>query len=145
MQSELFGEISSECDRIQPGQLGESITTAGIELLKLGRGTKLRFVEVPHRACISWYEPILAIIGFLFEVFCAPAGFPEKAPTDLGAATDAIVVVTGLRNPCRQVNAFREGLKEKVVVRDANRKIINRKIGLMSIVETGGLVKPECP
>jgi MOSC domain-containing protein YiiM len=54
---------------------------------------------------------------------------------------DAIVEVTGLRNPCRQLERFRKGLMAAVLDRDADGNLI-RKAGVMSIVLAGGEVKP---
>lgn len=48
IQSELFGQIQDKMNHedgsVLPGQLGENITTLGIDLLGLGEGTLLRFV-----------------------------------------------------------------------------------------------------
>lgn len=54
----------------------------------------------------------------------------------------AVIIVTGLRNPCYQIDKFRKGLKEKFVVRDSARAIIGRKAGVMATVEVGGEIKP---
>lgn len=51
IQSELFNEPDfhgEDSVRIQPGQMGENVTTTGIDLLALGNGTKLRFVDKKH-------------------------------------------------------------------------------------------------
>lgn len=110
MQSELFVEfLSTAADdgkqyEVRPGDLGENVTTAGIDLLDLGRGTRLMFVE--------------------------------------GDGDGPVVVVTGLRNPCPQIDGFREGLKEKCLVRDAERRIVRRKAGIMGVVAVGGVVRP---
>lgn len=52
----------------------------------------------------------------------------------------AIVKVTGLRNPCPQIDNFRKGLLARCVVKDEG-KIVERKAGIMSVVEVGGVVK----
>ncbi|KAF3894487.1 MOSC domain-containing protein YiiM [Trichophyton interdigitale] len=92
---------------VNPGQLGENITTEGIDLLALSKGTKLRFVD-------------------------------QQSPT-----TDCpVVTVTGLRNPCPQIDKFRTGLKEHFIVRDVNRTIVERKAGIMGVVQTGGDIRP---
>lgn len=48
IQSELFGQVQDRMNHedgsVLPGQLGENITTLGIDLLGLGEGTLLRFV-----------------------------------------------------------------------------------------------------
>lgn len=61
--------------------------------------------------------------------------------TRLLLGDDAIVRVTGLRNPCRQIDAFRSGLLKVTVGRDATGGVV-RKAGVMSVVERGGDVRP---
>ncbi|KAM5440591.1 hypothetical protein McanMca71_004666 [Microsporum canis] len=92
---------------VQPGQLGENVTTKGVDLLTLGKGTKLRFVD-----------------------------------RNSSTANGPVVTVTGLRNPCPQIDKFRNGLQEHFVVRDANRAIVDRKAGIMGVVEAGGDIRP---
>jgi MOSC domain-containing protein YiiM len=96
---ELFDELRDKGFAIAPGDIGENVTTSGIDLLALPRGTRLK----------------------------------------LGAS--AIVEVTGLRNPCIQLNHFREGLMDAVLDKDADGNLI-RKAGIMSIVLAGGEVRP---
>jgi len=48
--------------------------------------------------------------------------------------------VTGLRNPCKQINDFQKGLLSAVVMRGKNGELI-RKSGIMTVVKAGGLVK----
>lgn len=57
-------------------------------------------------------------------------------------ARGPIVEVTGLRNPCAQIERFQPGLLAAVLGRDANGKVI-RKAGIMGIVVRGGEVLPE--
>jgi MOSC domain-containing protein YiiM len=52
-----------------------------------------------------------------------------------------VVEVTGLRNPCVQLDAFRPGLMAAVLDRDATGNLV-RKAGVMGVVRTGGEVKP---
>ena len=47
--------------------------------------------------------------------------------------------VTGLRNPCQQINNFRSGLLKVAITRDANGELV-RKAGIMAVVERGGTV-----
>ena len=95
---------------LKPSDIGENITTHGIDLLALSKGTKLHLV---------------------------PAG----SGSDIKAAgAHPVVVITGLRNPCPQIEKFRRGLQEKFIVRDAKRNIVARKAGVMSVVEVGGKV-----
>ncbi|WP_227902902.1 MOSC domain-containing protein [Arthrobacter zhangbolii] len=97
IQAELFGELAQNGFEVRPGDLGENITTRGIDLLDLPEGTLLR-------------------IG-----------------------PDAVVQVTGLRNPCRQIDRFQPGLLKAVLPRDKAGKVL-RKTGVMGIVLTSGMV-----
>ncbi|MGW5284464.1 MOSC domain-containing protein [Streptomyces collinus] len=55
---------------------------------------------------------------------------------------DSVVLeVTGLRNPCLQIDKFQDGLLKQVVGRDEAGNIV-RKAGIMSIVREGGVVRP---
>ncbi len=100
IHEELFAELADKGFAVRPGDLGENVTTAGIDLLALPRGARLR-------------------IG-----------------------TDALVEITGLRNPCRQIDAFRTGLMHAVLDRDTEGGLI-RKAGVMGIVLSGGTVRPD--
>ncbi|MDR7299391.1 MOSC domain-containing protein YiiM [Pelomonas aquatica] len=99
IQGELFDELAAQGFGVQPGQLGENITTRGIDLLALPRDTELR----------------------------------------IGAAV--VLRVTGLRNPCPQIENFETGLLKAVVDKDVNGEVV-RKAGVMSVVLAGGVVKP---
>ena len=99
LQSELFDEVARQGFTVKPGELGENITTAGIDLLSLPRGTVVK----------------------------------------LGAS--ASVEITGLRNPCTQIDGLQQGLMEAVLERSPERGLI-RKAGIMSIVITGGEIRP---
>ncbi|RIQ13208.1 MOSC domain-containing protein [Jiangella rhizosphaerae] len=99
MHAELHDELAAAGFVVGAGQLGENVTTRGVDLLGLPTGTRLR----------------------------------------LGA--DAVVEVTGLRNPCYQIDDFRPGLLRQVVGRDAGGAIV-RKAGVMAIVLVGGEVRP---
>lgn len=99
MHAELFDDLGAAGFDVRPGQLGENVTTRGVDLLGLPTGTLLR----------------------------------------LGA--EAVVEVTGLRNPCLQIDHFRRGVLEQVVGRDEQGAVI-RRAGIMSIVRTGGTVLP---
>jgi MOSC domain-containing protein YiiM len=65
-------------------------------------------------------------------------GLPAGARLHLGP--DAIVEVTGLRNPCHQLDRFQKGLMQAVLDRDAAGNLV-RKAGVMSIVLVGGKVR----
>lgn len=69
-------------------------------------------------------------------------GLPVGARLRLGAA--AVVEITGLRNPCLQIDNFRSGLLKEVVFRDEAGEVI-RKAGIMGIVLSGGEVRPGDP
>jgi MOSC domain-containing protein YiiM len=99
IQAELFDELAGRGFDIRPGDLGENVTTRGIDLLALPRGALLR----------------------------------------LGG--DAVVEVTGLRNPCAQIEAFRPGLLAAVLDRGPDGEVI-RKAGIMGIVRASGDVRP---
>jgi MOSC domain-containing protein YiiM len=99
LHAELFAEFAAQGFAVQPGQLGENITTGNLDLLAPACGTQLR-------------------IG------------PE-----------AVVEVTGLRNPCAQINAFQPRLLNAVLGRDGNVEVA-RKAGIMGIVVAGSRVMP---
>lgn len=98
IHGELHDELVAQGFKVGPGIMGENITTRGIDLLCLPRGTRLR----------------------------------------LGPS--AVVEVTGLRNPCKQLNDFQVGLTEAVLARGPDGALI-RKCGIMAIVEAGGEVR----
>jgi MOSC domain-containing protein YiiM len=60
--------------------------------------------------------------------------------TRLHIGPKAIVEITGLRNPCRQLHDYQDGLTEAVLDRDADGRLI-RKAGIMGIVISGGEVR----
>ena len=66
-------------------------------------------------------------------------GLPEGAVLIFGKT--ASVRVTGLRNPCRQLDTYRPGLMAAMLGRDAQGGLI-RKSGVMAVVVTGGEVRP---
>jgi MOSC domain-containing protein YiiM len=65
-------------------------------------------------------------------------GLPRGARLRIGTA---LVEVTGLRNPCRQLDEYRPGLMAATLDRDADGKLI-RKAGVMGVVLAGGEVRP---
>lgn len=66
-------------------------------------------------------------------------GLPLGARLTLGAA--AVVEVTGLRNPCAQIERFRPGLLAAVLDRAPDGSLL-RKAGVMGVVVEGGEVRP---
>jgi hypothetical protein len=99
MPSELFDELRGAGHAVGPGELGENVTTTGIDLFALPAGTVLH----------------------------------------LGA--EAEIEVTGLRNPCRQIDAFQPGLLKRVLGRDGDGSVV-RRAGIMAVVRRGGEVRP---
>ena len=97
---ELFDELAAAGFVVGPGDLGENVTTSGIDLLGLPTGTRLHL------------------------------------------GSHAIVEVTGLRNPCTQIDGFQEGLLSQVAHRGHDGSIV-RKAGIMGIVLTTGVVRPN--
>jgi MOSC domain-containing protein YiiM len=99
IQSELFTDLASSGHAVRAGDLGENITTAGIDLLNLPSGAVLTF------------------------------------------GNEAAIEITGLRNPCAQINAFEPGLLKSVIGRSVSGDII-RKAGIMAIVLRSGVIAP---
>ncbi len=64
--------------------------------------------------------------------------------TRLLIGPSAILEVTGLRNPCRQLDAFRPGLMAAVLERDAHNRLV-RKAGIMAVVIADGEVRRGDP
>lgn len=98
MHAELFDALATGGHQVEPGDLGENITTRGVDLLGLPVGTRLT----------------------------------------IGAA---MITVTGLRNPCQQINNFQPGLLKELVHTDASGQVV-RLSGVMGIVSRGGQVTP---
>ena len=69
-------------------------------------------------------------------------GLPGGAKLRLGA--EAVVEITGLRNPCVQLDRFRPGLMAAVLGRDVEGRLV-RKAGIMAVVAAGGWVRPGDP
>jgi MOSC domain-containing protein YiiM len=67
-------------------------------------------------------------------------GLPRETRLHIGP--DAIIEVTGLREPCVYIDRFQNGLLAAVVERGPNREIV-RKSGVMSTVIRGGIVRPS--
>lgn len=65
---------------------------------------------------------------------------PEGARLDLGGP---VVRLTGLRNPCVKISRFRPGLMDVVLERTEHGPV--RKVGVMAVVEHGGVVVPGAP
>ncbi len=98
LHAELFDELMAAGFAVWPGDMGENITTRGVDLLGLATGTRLH----------------------------------------LGPG--AVVEVTGLRNPCSQIDRFQRGLMAAVLDRDGEGRVV-RKTGVMAVVLAGGDVQ----
>ncbi|HET9718143.1 MAG TPA: MOSC domain-containing protein [Pseudolabrys sp.] len=61
--------------------------------------------------------------------------------THLKLGPRAVVEITGLRNPCKQIEKFQPGLLKEVAVQTPDGLV--RKGGVMGIVLKGGIVKPN--
>jgi hypothetical protein len=99
IHAELHDELAEKGFVVSAGQMGENITTRGVDLLGLPAGTRLRLGEA------------------------------------------AVVEVTGLRNPCGQLDRIRPGLMAATLERDEHGTLI-RKAGVMAVVVAGGQVRP---
>ena len=100
---ELFDELARKGFAVVPGALGENVTTEGIDLLALSRGTRLRL------------------------------------------GSEAVVEITGLRNPCFQIdNNIGPGAMAATLERGPDGALV-RKAGVMAIVVTGGDVHVADP
>lgn len=102
IHSELFDELAEKGFRVNPGQMGENITSRGIELLSLPTHTILK----------------------------------------IGA--EAEIQITGLRNPCYQIDSIQEGLMKAVLDKDEEGNLV-RKAGIMGIVLKGGQINVGDP
>lgn len=67
---------------------------------------------------------------------------PTGARLRLGS--EAVVEITGLRNPCSQLDAVRPGLMQAVLDRAPDGTVV-RRAGVMSIVRTAGSVRTGDP
>ena len=97
IHAELHDELATRGFDVAAGAMGENVTTRGIDLLALARGTRL---HLGH---------------------------------------DAVVEITGLRNPCAQLDRLVPGLMAAVLDRDDDGALV-RKAGVMGVVVHGGVV-----
>jgi MOSC domain-containing protein YiiM len=95
LAAELLDELAEQGFGAKPADLGENITTRGIDLIDLPRGALLHLGK------------------------------------------DAVVEVTGLRNPCGQIDQFRPGMLKAVLGKGPDGTLV-RKAGVMGIVLQGG-------
>lgn len=99
IHSELFERMADQGFSVTAGDIGENITTVGIDLLAL---------------------PIGAVLGI---------------------GSDVLIALTGLRNPCGQIDNFQDGLLNTVRNKDAHGAIV-RLAGVMGVVVHGGTIEP---
>jgi MOSC domain-containing protein YiiM len=97
IHEELFDELRTGGFQVRPGDIGENVTTRGLDLLALPTGTLMQLGK------------------------------------------EAVVEVTGLRNPCRQIDALAKGLTAAVLGRDPHGQLV-RKAGVMAVVVKSGEV-----
>ena len=102
IHAELHDALRAAGFAVSAGQMGENVTTRGVDLLGLPTGTRLHLGET------------------------------------------AVVEVTGLRNPCAQLNRIHRGLMAATLGRDEHGNLI-RKAGVMGIVLAGGEIRPGDP
>ena len=102
IHEELFDELRDAGFPVSPGQMGENVTTQGVDLLALPKGARLHLGD------------------------------------------DAVIEITGLRNPCRQLNRIQPGLMAATLARDVAGNL-RRKAGVMGIVLSGGEVRGGDP
>jgi MOSC domain-containing protein YiiM len=98
IHAELHDELRAAGFEVGPGQMGENVTTRGVDLLGLPAGTRLQL------------------------------------------GTSAVLEVTGLRNPCVQLDRIQEGLMAATLGRDEAGNLV-RKAGVMAVVVAGGEVR----
>jgi MOSC domain-containing protein YiiM len=64
--------------------------------------------------------------------------------TRLRLGVSAVIELTGLRNPCQQLNGLQPGLMSAVLTRDERDQLVRRG-GVMAIVLAAGEVRPGDP
>jgi MOSC domain-containing protein YiiM len=97
IHSELHDQLRTRGFQVQAGEMGENITTRGLDLLALPVGSRLQIGQ-------------------------------------------SILEITGLRNPCLQLDGLEPGLMKAVLGRDADGNLV-RKAGIMGVVIAGGVVQ----
>jgi len=102
IHGELHDELRKAGFALSAGQMGENITTRGVDLLGLPAGTRLHLGD------------------------------------------SAVVEVTGLRNPCAQLNRIQPGLMAATLDREEDGNLV-RKAGIMGVVIASGEVCPGDP
>ena len=102
IHSELHEELRRRGFDVGPGEMGENVTTGGVDLLGLPVGARLLLGE------------------------------------------EAVVEVTGLRTPCKQLEKVEPGLMKATLDRAPDGSLV-RKAGVMGVVAAGGPVRAGDP
>jgi len=97
MHAELFDQLSEIGIKVSSGEMGENITTRGIDILNLARGTHLKIGE-------------------------------------------AVIEVTGLRNPCKYLNDIAPGLLKACLAKHDDGTNFPQS-GVMGIIIADGTVQ----
>lgn len=97
MHAELFDEMRELGITVEPGQMGENITTRNVDTLNLPRGTRLKIGE-------------------------------------------AVIEMTGLRNPCKYLNQVAPGLMQACINKYVDGTVFPQS-GVMGIIVQSGHVK----
>lgn len=100
--AELHDELAAAGFEVAAGQMAENVTTRGLDLLTVPRGTRL-------------------VLG-----------------------AEAELEITGLRNPCKQLDGLQPGLMAATLARGRDGVVV-RKAGVMAIVTVGGAVSAGDP
>ncbi|HEM46754.1 MAG TPA: MOSC domain-containing protein [Alphaproteobacteria bacterium] len=98
VHAELHDALAAQGFTVAAGEMGENVTTRGIDLLALPAGTRLHLGE------------------------------------------RAVAEVTGLRNPCRQLEEIAKGLMAATLDRAPDGSLV-RKAGVMAVIRRGGEVR----
>ena len=99
IHAELHDELRERGFAVSAGQMGENVTTLGVDLLGLPAGARLHLGDT------------------------------------------AVIEVTGLRNPCAQLDRIQPGLMWATLERGHDGSLV-RKAGIMAVVLAGGDVQP---
>jgi MOSC domain-containing protein YiiM len=102
IHAELHDTLREQGFAVSTGQMGENVTTRGVDLLGLPTGARLHLGDT------------------------------------------AIVEVTGLRNPCAQLDRIQPGLMGATLERAQDGSLV-RKAGIMAVVLAGGDIRPGDP
>ena len=102
IHAELHDELRQAGFAVAAGEMGENVTTRGVDLLALAIGAKLYLGD------------------------------------------GAVVEITGLRNPCAQLDKIQKGLMAATLDRDDKGDLV-RKAGVMGVVLRSGEVRPGDP